>query len=167
MNITPHDESIAYIDGANLHQGIKACGWDLHYKHFRSWLRQKFSINEAYLFIGLIPKNAQLYTFLQNVGYKLVFKEVVYDKDGRAKGNCDADLVAQAMRDFYERKPKRVVLVSSDGDYSPLVKFWQEKEVPCVIVSPAPVQRCSILLKKTNVPIVYLNDVRKKLERKK
>jgi len=154
---------IAYIDGANLHKGIESLSWKLDYRKFRSWIRQKFGVTDAYLFIGLMPKHANLYTSLQNIGYKLVFKEVIYDGDGRAKGNCDADLVLQATRDYFEQGITSVVLVSSDGDYAPLIKFWLEKKVQCVIISPAPTSKCSILLKRTGVPIVYLQEVKHKL----
>jgi uncharacterized LabA/DUF88 family protein len=155
--------TIAYVDGANLHKGVESSGWKLDYRRFRSWIRQKFSVTDAHLFIGLMPKHAALYTSLQNAGYKLVFKEVIYDGDGNAKGNCDADLVLQAARDFYEKGITSVVLVSSDGDYTPLVKFWLEKGVRCTIVSPASIRKCSILLKKTGAPIVYLEEVKHKL----
>jgi len=155
--------TIAYIDGANLHKGVESENWKLDYRKFRSWVRQKFDVSEAFLFIGLMPKNASLYTSLQYAGYKLVFKEVVYDGDGKAKGNCDADLVLKAARDHFEDGVKSVVIVSSDGDYSSLVKFWLEKRVHCTIVSPAPIKRCSILLKRTGAPIVYLDEVKHKL----
>lgn len=154
---------IAYIDGANLHKGVESLAWKLDYRKFRSWIRQKFYVTDAHLFIGLMPKHATLYTALQNAGYKLAFKEVVYDGNGHAKGNCDADLVLQATRDYYENTVATVVLVSSDGDYTPLIKFWLEKGVHCTIISPAPTHKCSILLKKTGVPIVYLEDVKHKL----
>ena len=111
----------------------------------------------------MLSKQADLYTFLQSAGYTLVFKEVVFDGTGKAKGNCDADLVLKAVRDVYERKPHSVILVSSDGDYAPLVAFWKEQHVQCTIVSPAPVDKCSILLKRTGAPIVYLKDVQSKL----
>ncbi len=156
-------DTVAYIDGANLHKGIQSSAWKLDYRKFRSWIRQKFDVTEAHLFLGLITKNANLYTSLQNAGYILVFKEVVYDGAGNAKGNCDADLVLKASRDYYEKETRSVVLISSDGDYTPLVKFWMEKGVHCTIVSPAPIQKCSILLKRTGAPIVYLEDVKHKL----
>lgn len=35
-------------------------------------------------------------------GFTLIFKEVVYDGDGKPKGNCDADLVLQATRRGFE-----------------------------------------------------------------
>ena len=153
----------AYIDGANLHKGVESSAWKIDYRKFRSWIRQKFGISYAHLFIGLMPKHADMYTFLQSAGYTLTFKEIVYDGAGKAKGNCDADLVLKATRDFFENPPQAVVLVSSDGDYAPLVRFWLEKKVGCTIVSPAPRDKCSILLKRTGAPIVYLEDMKHKL----
>lgn len=155
---------IAYIDGANLHRGVVSLGWQLDYARFRVWLRDKYGVARAYLFIGYIPQNKDLYTHLQEAGFTLVFKDVVFDGDGKAKGNCDADLVAHAMQDFYERRTTAAVLVTSDGDYAPLVKFWQEKQHLAVILSPAPVEKCSLLLKRTGAKIVYL-DFKKKLLR--
>jgi uncharacterized LabA/DUF88 family protein len=156
-------KSIAYIDGANLHKGVEALAWKLDYRRFRSWVRQKFNISEVYLFIGMMSKHASLYTSLQSAGYNLIFKEIIFDGQGRAKGNCDADLVLQATRDYFEKNPSSVILVSSDGDYAPLVAFWQEKGVPCTVVSPAPIEKCSILLKRTGAPIVYLEEVKHKV----
>ena len=57
-----------------------------------------------------------------------------------------------------------MVIVTSDGDYSSLVKFWMEKKVECTVLSPASIKRCSVLLKRTNAPIVYLEDVKHKLQ---
>lgn len=161
--MNPELTAVAYIDGANLHKGVDELGWKLDYRKFRSWIRQKFGVFEACLFLGLIPRNASLYTSLQSSGYKLFFKEVIYDGAGKAKGNCDADLVLQAARSHYEQTVASVVLVASDGDYAPLVRFWLEKKVHCVIVSPAPTNKCSVLLKRVGVPIVYLDEVKHKL----
>lgn len=154
-----HEEKTsAYVDGANLHRGIKSLGWELDYARFRVWLSDKYHVGRAYLFIGMIPRYNDLYSSLQKAGFTLIFKEVVYDDNGKAKGNCDADLVVQAMRDSYEEAGTKAVLVASDGDYSPLVKFWCEKNQMKVILSPAPHDKCSILLKRIGVKISYLND---------
>lgn len=164
--------NIAYIDGANLHKGIKSLGWELDYARFRIWLTEKYSVKRAYLFIGLVPKYKDLYTYLQESGFTLVFKETTYDGDGNIKGNCDADLVLQAVKDYYENNFKEAIIVSSDGDYSSLVKFLKEKNKLKAILSPANNKMCSILLKRTAVPIIYLNDKnpilkKKGLEKKK
>ena len=151
-------KNAAYIDGANLHNGAKSLPWHFDYKRFRVWLREKYSVEQAYLFIGMMPKYAELYTKLQEQGYTLVFKDVIYDGNGKAKGNCDADLVVAAMRDAYENIFDTAILVSSDGDYAPLVKFLLTKEKILRIISPYETRKCSILLKRTGVKISYIEN---------
>lgn len=159
----PKKNNYAYIDGANLHRGIISFDWTLDYGRFRIWLSEKYSVKNAYIFIGLIPKYKELYKYLQECGFTLIFKEVVYDGNGKPKGNCDADLVLQIARDTYENKFNMAIIVSSDGDYAGLVKFLQEKNKLEIILSPSNQKRCSILLKRTNAPITYLDDVKNKI----
>lgn len=157
--------NIAYIDGANLHKGISNLGWKLDYARLRVWLREKYSVERAYIFIGLVPKFKGLYTYLQEIDYTLVFKETVHDGDGNVKGNCDADLVLHVVRDVYERQFDRVVLVSSDGDYASMVSLLIEKGKLHTILSPS--KKCSILLKRTNAPISYIADQKNILQKEK
>jgi uncharacterized LabA/DUF88 family protein len=159
--------NVAYIDGANLHKGAKQLGWILDYGKLRVWLKEKYGVDQAYLFLGLVPKYKSLYTHLQELGYTLVFKEVTYDGTGKVKGNCDADIVVHAMRDAYENNYPQVILVSSDGDYAGLVSFLIEKNKLRAILSPAIAKKCSVLLKRTNAKIAYINDQRIILENKK
>lgn len=157
----------AYINGANLHNGIVGFGWELDYARFRIWLTEKYKVKNAYIFIGLIPKYKELYKYLQESGFTLIFKEVVYDGDGKPKGNCDADLVLQTTRDAYDNKFDKAVIVSSDGDYAGLVKFLKERGKLRIILSPHTKDKCSILLKRTDAPITYINNVRSFLEKEK
>ncbi|HNW96540.1 MAG TPA: NYN domain-containing protein [Candidatus Paceibacterota bacterium] len=151
----------AYIDGNNLYRGVKNSSWNIDLFRFKRWLADKYGVTQAYYFIGLIPKEKDLYETLQKAGFTLIFKGVVYDGDGKPKGNCDADLVLQAVRDVYENACEQSVLVSSDGDYAGLVKFLKEKNKLKIILSPSVPEKCSILLKRTNAPITYLNDVKR------
>lgn len=52
--------NVAYIDGANLHKGVKALGWNLDYRRLRVWLREKYGVGQAYIFIGLVPQKGML-----------------------------------------------------------------------------------------------------------
>src|SRR3989344_5722263 len=158
MGMKKNENNFAYIDGANLHRGISSFGWRLDYTRFRVWLSEKYGVNRAYIFIGLIPKYKELYTYLQKAGFTLVFKEVIYGDNGKPKGNCDADLVLQATRDVYENKFDKAIIVSSDGDYASLIKFFKERGKLRIILSPHNKDLCSILLKRTDAPIAYLND---------
>ena len=152
------ENNVAYIDAANLHKGVENLGWHINYRRFRVWLKEKYGIKQAYIFIGLVPKYKDLYTTLQEAGFTLVFKEVVYDGAGKIKGNCDADLVLKATQDAYENTFEKAVLVSIDVDYAGLVKFLLTKNKFEAILSPAPSKQCSILLKRTGAKIAYISD---------
>jgi len=154
----------AFIDGANLHRGVKSLGWELDYKRLRVWLKEKYGVDKAYIFLGLVPKNKDLYTSLQEAGFTLIFKEVVYDGNGRAKGNCDADLVLKLAQDTYENLFNKALIISSDGDYAGMVKFLLGKKKMAGILSPSVEKKCSILLKRTGASITYINDQKNILE---
>lgn len=152
------EKNIAFIDGANLYMGILSLGINLDYKKFRIWLNDKFSVSISYIFLGNIPKYSNLYTNLQESGYTIVFKEVIYDGNGKAKGNCDADLVLKAAQGYYENEYDNAIIVSSDGDYASLINFLINKNKLKAIISPANEKKCSILLKRTNAKIYYIDD---------
>lgn len=54
----------AYIDGANLHRGVISSGWRLDYRRFRVWLMDKYGVEKVYMFVGMIPKYADMYARL-------------------------------------------------------------------------------------------------------
>lgn len=160
-----HDSNYAFIDAQNLNLGIKSLGWDLDFKRFRVYLKEKYGVNVAYLFIGYIQQNQDLYASLQKAGYILIFKPVFPDKDGNVKGNVDADLVLQVMIDFPDYD--KAVIVTSDGDFYSLVKYLNERNKLKVVLSPY-IKTCSVLLKKSaKEKIVFMDNLRNKLEYKR
>jgi len=128
------------------------------------WLRDKYGVENTYLFIGLVPGNKDLYTRLQEMGYVLVYKEVTYDGAGKVKGNRDADLVLKTVVDYYEKRFSKATLVTSDGDYAGLVKFLRERDSFQSLISPS--NKCSYLLRKLDIPIVYLDTQKDKLKKR-
>jgi uncharacterized LabA/DUF88 family protein len=145
-----------YIDGANLHQGLKDLWW-LDYGRFRIRLTDKYTECSVYIFLWYIEVQEGLYNQLREAWYILIFKET-RQIEWKTKGNCDAELVVQAVSQYFEENIIKVVLVTGDGDFACLVKFFQSKR--CAITLLAPNKRfCSYLLKKTNTPIVFLDDV--------
>ncbi len=156
--------NIAYIDATNLDKALRNhLGWKMDYAKFRVWLKEKYKVERAYIFIGLIPKYKDIYTYLQKCGFELEFKDVIY-AGGIPKGNCDSDLLMKASRDMYEGDLDQAIIVASDGDYAPLVKVLLEKKRLAVILSPAMAKKCSILLKRTGAPIAYIGDQKAILE---
>jgi len=155
------DNNYAFIDSQNLNLGIRSLGWKLDYTHFRIYLKEKYGVTTAYLFIGYVPANQDLYSSLQAAGYVLVFKPTLPDKNGEVKGNIDADLVLQAMLDYNEYD--KAVIVTSDGDFYSLVKYlYKNGKLKCV--SSPYIKTCSVLLKKTDrEKIVFMDNLRQKL----
>lgn len=162
-------KNYGFIDGANLHKGISELGWKLDYKRFRVFLKQKYNVEKAYLFLGFISKNAQMYKDLQDWGYTIVFKPTIPNGKGEVKGNIDAELVLQTVSDFYEKKYNQAVLVTGDGDFACLADFLKNKNGLRIILSPNH-KKCSILLKQhTAFTITFLSGpgLKEKLEYKK
>ncbi|KKR79451.1 MAG: hypothetical protein UU24_C0008G0014 [Candidatus Nomurabacteria bacterium GW2011_GWA2_40_9] len=153
----------AFIDAQNVHLGIKSLGWDLDWKKFRIHLKEKYNITTAYLFIGFIQTNQNLYSSLQKAGYILIFKPIIFDGEGKVKGNCDADLVLHSVleKDNYDK----AIIVTSDGDFYSLVRYLYENHKLLCVLSPY-VKTCSKLLKKEAKEKIYSMDNLKKKLRK-
>lgn len=155
----------AFIDSQNLNLGIQELGWKLSFRKFRIYLRDKYHVNKAYLFIGYLPENQNLYRTLQEYGYVLIFKPVMKDHNGKPKGNVDADLVLQAMVDY--NKYDKAVVITSDGDFYCLVNYLYDNDKLEIVISPNK-EKCSILLKKSaKEKIDFIDNLRQKLEYKK
>jgi hypothetical protein len=75
--VNKSEKTYAFIDSQNLNLGVMSQGWKLSFERFRVYMRDKYKVEKAYLFIGYIPDNQNLYTYLQTVGYILIFKPVL------------------------------------------------------------------------------------------
>lgn len=158
------DKINIYIDGNNLYRSAKELGFDIDYKKFRGWLRQKYNANNVYLFIGLVPERVNFYEYLQSSGYILVFKQTISVGE-KIKGNCDAELVLKTVSDFYTKSFTSCILITGDGDFGCLVEFLKENKAIERIISPDE-NKCSILLRNKNTEITFLNTLYHKFSKK-
>jgi len=159
-----HAKNFAFIDGQNLHLGLKETGIALDFKKFRIYLREKLDVTEAYYFIGYMHENQALYANLQRAGFILQFKEVSKDHTGKAKGNVDVDLTLRVMEKLPEYD--RAVLVTNDGDFASVVSYLIDKGKFATVLIPNR-GKCSYLLRKAaKGHIDYLDQARGKIERK-
>ncbi|WKZ30798.1 MAG: NYN domain-containing protein [Candidatus Dojkabacteria bacterium] len=128
----------AFIDSQNLNLGMRSLGWRIDYQKFRLYLKNKYNVQKAYLFIGLVPNNQQLYSDLQSAGFILVFKPTVrYFVRGKetVKGNVDAELVLHASAIEYSKYDKAII-VSGDGDFSCLIQFLVKRKKLLALLTP-------------------------------
>ncbi|MDP3974993.1 MAG: NYN domain-containing protein [Candidatus Jorgensenbacteria bacterium] len=157
----PKENNYAFIDSQNVYKGIKTLGWKLDWGRFRVYLREKYGVSTAYLFIGFMPEHNDIYDELQKAGFVLKFKPVLPNGKDGVKGNVDADLVLQAMLDY--ARYDYAVIVSSDGDFYSLVRHLYDTKKLEIVMSPH-VDTCSHLLKKSaKEKIVYMNNLSQKI----
>ena len=152
----------AYVDGQNLYKSFDDLDWRLDYKKFRIYLKEKYNVKIAYIFMGFIKENQSLYNFLEDSGYRLIFKNVTEVTLGKIKGNVDAELVLQSMIDF--NSYEKAVIVTSDGDFSCLVNYLDLKQKLMCVISPQRIKCSKLLRKAAKSKMFYLDTVRSKLE---
>ncbi len=143
-----------FIDSQNLNLGTSKDiyrnkkliykGWKLDFKKFRRYLTDKFRVTKAFLFIGYIKQNENLYKQLRSEGYILVFKPTVRDQQGKPKGNVDAELVLYSAAIEYPNYHKAII-VSGDGDFRCLHEFLEKNRKLLHIVIPNEKSESSLL----------------------
>jgi uncharacterized LabA/DUF88 family protein len=127
-------DNIAFIDGQNLHLGTTGQdggGWKIDLTRFRRYLRDKYSVHDAYYFLGFVSESEQdLYTSIQKAGFILEFREHGAALKGKKKGNVDSDVVFAIMRNLLDAPNDfdKIILVSGDGDYKKIVDYLIRKD---------------------------------------
>lgn len=152
----------AFIDSQNINLGVSSKKWKLDWGKFRLLLRNKYGVKKAFLFIGYVESNAELYKHLQEVGFIIIFKNVlaiVKDEKTTYKGNVDAELVLHAM--IEAPNYDRAVIATGDGDFFCLIEYLESNNKLEKIVTAN--QRFSSLLRKYSKYIVDLYTLRGKL----
>ncbi|OHA16665.1 MAG: hypothetical protein A3G52_03115 [Candidatus Taylorbacteria bacterium RIFCSPLOWO2_12_FULL_43_20] len=147
--------NFAFIDSQNLNLAIREQGWRLDWQKFRIYLRDKYGISKAYLFIGYKPGNEALYTFLQKADYLCIFKPTLELSGGRVKGNVDAELVLHEILEIDNYN--RAVIVSGDGDFYCLIEHLLKVDKLEKVLVPNQ-KKYSALLKRLSSPLRNIFD---------
>lgn len=84
-------------------------------------------------------KRVRFYIKIEKFGYKLILKPIktYYDPEGLPirKANCDVDMAFYLMRD--RNSFERVLILSGDGDFLPVLKFLKENKKEVLILARA------------------------------
>ncbi|MFA4930947.1 MAG: NYN domain-containing protein [Patescibacteria group bacterium] len=166
----------AFIDSQNLNLGTSKnlynknkrqiySGWKLDFQKFFIYLRDKFRVSKAFLFIGYIEDNQKLYDELKKIGYQLIYKPTTKDALGKPKGNIDAELVLHAAAIEFNHY-HQAVIVSGDGDFRCLYEFLIGKKKLLRIIIPN-IHAQSSLLRGFQKYKTFLEYEKEKLKHKK
>src|SRR5580700_6336144 len=148
MDQTKQRQVYAFIDSQNLNVGTQKFGWKMNWAKFRNFLSDRYGVEKAYMFIGYLPENEDLYEKMHEAGYLVVLKPTFdvtkprpeIDKNDReddkpVKGNIDADLVLWAMKEMPNYK--KAIIVSGDGDFYSLVEYLVNKNRLLHLLAPS------------------------------
>lgn len=159
-------KNYAFIDSQNLNLSIRALGWELDFQRFRRYLKEKYGVIKAFLFVGYIEGNNGLYKYLQGAGFICIFKPTLKYKNGTTKGNCDAELVLRAMIEYSNYS--KAVIVTGDGDFYCLVNYFIGKDKLKAVLIPNRFKFSALLkFKHFRQYLRYMNDLENKLGRLK
>lgn len=150
----------AFIDSQNLNMGTQKAGWKMDWRKFRKFLQEEHNVTSAFMFIGYITENQDLYNQLETAGYRIILTPTVDQKgDELTKGNIDADLVLWAMKELpnYEK----AIIVSGDGDFYGLAEYLAVNGRLLNIMTPN--WQYSSLLKPFDKYIVRIDKLKNKL----
>lgn len=154
----------AFIDSQNLNLAIREQGWILDFKRFRRYLEDKYKVAKAFIFIGYVAQNQDLYTSLQKSGYILIFKPTLFMPDGKVKGNVDAEMVLHTM--IETPNYDQALIVTGDGDFYCLVDYLIKNGKLLKLMIPNR-NKYSSLFRKLMPHIVFMNELQGKLEHRK
>lgn len=168
----------AFIDSQNLNLGTQKAGWKMDWRKFRQYLREKYNVTKAYMFIGYVPEFEDMYQQLHDAGYLIVLKPTSEvskpssdDKtDGKdkpedkkiIKGNIDADLVLWAMKEI--NSYNKAIIVSGDGDFHGLLEYLNQQNKLLHVMTPN--WQYSQLLKEFDDKLIRLDQLKNQLQYK-
>ena len=97
-------------------------GWKIDYKKLLAYLQEKYDANRIFYFGGV-----EIHDFKYD-----------YQEDGttKRKANCDVDMAFYMMKE--KEKFERVIVLSGDGDFLPVLKYLKEQKKDVIILSRGP-----------------------------
>ncbi|TLX16839.1 NYN domain-containing protein [Rhizobium sp. MHM7A] len=138
----PRERIQVFIDGANLHGGTKALGFDIDFKKLMQYFSNngyvlRFNYYTAILDSEDVSSIRPLIDWLEYNGYRIISKPAKEFTDhlGRRKikGNMDVELAVDVLEQCC--RTDHVVILSGDGDFTALVAAVQRKGLKVTVVS--------------------------------
>ncbi len=125
----------AFIDNQNLNLGIQRLGWKMDWRKFRAFLQNDYGIKCAYMFIGYMPENEDLYNQMHDAGYLVVLKPTLemYKKpepeqpeEQKQYKNYGEKAAEEVVKESGPDVPSRAVKGNVDAE----LVLWATKEMP-------------------------------------
>lgn len=130
-----------FIDAANIFYSTKTLGWKLDYQKFLDYWKSKGKITGAYFYTAVISsrdKQLKFYKALEQIGYKVITKElkIIKDRKGKIlvhKGNFDVKLAIDIV--LKAKEFDIAILASGDSDFETVIEHLRSIQKNVIVVS--------------------------------
>ena len=97
---------------------------ELDFARFRVYLKEKYGVTKAFLFIGFVEGNNDLYVSLQSAGFLCISNRRWNTKTARPKATAMPTCPSRNDRVSHYDK---AIIVTGDGDFYCLVQYLIER----------------------------------------
>jgi len=129
-----------FIDAANIIHCRKDLGWKVDFKKLKKYFEAKGNLVAIYYYSAYLEESTAQQSFFEMVsrkGYILRLKRLrkILNDDGTItlKGNCDTDLVVDAVARMHEYDT--AVIMSGDSDFVSLINLLKGQKKRVVVIS--------------------------------
>ncbi len=129
-----------FIDAANVIHCHRDIGWKVDYKKVKKYFEGRCQLTGIYYYSAYFEESAgqrSFFEMLDRKGYIVRTKKIrkIRDDDGnmRLKGNCDTDIVVDAVASLEQYDT--AVLMSGDSDFVSLVNLLKGRGKSVIVIS--------------------------------
>ncbi|PIU33307.1 NYN domain-containing protein [Candidatus Shapirobacteria bacterium CG07_land_8_20_14_0_80_39_12] len=129
-----------FIDAANILYSQKTLGWKIDYQKLKKWVAFQVKLVGLYYYTGKVGKLEKQIKFihrLENLGYKVIAKEVKFIKINTTKtfpkANLDVELALDAFR--LAKEYDTLLLFSGDSDFAYLLDLLKKLNKRTIVIS--------------------------------
>ena len=154
----------AYVDAQNFESYFRyAYSKYINFRSLFMYLKKTRNVDKVFIFIKNITKKERIIEF-KAIGYEVIKCEC---KDERGSYNIDTDLVITAVEEFFVTQKHDILLMSGDGDFLPLLKFYEDYNCYTEIIGPSKKEGVNNQGRPTSGKLIYIKNANGILENRK
>jgi uncharacterized LabA/DUF88 family protein len=138
--MTEATPNYCFIDGQNLETSLHKNNLVPNYLDLFCYLQGKYKVTKIYYCAKFTNKTERrkLFNKLRDIGYEIIFSSGCGNAnlDGFHKVNVDADLIVKALKEYYSVEKFGLILISGDGDFIPLIRFFEDEKQFVKLICP-------------------------------
>jgi len=162
-------KSKVYIDGANVFYSQKKLGWSLDWQKVKDFIEDKKEVVEYRYYTGIKnddDKMRKYLRYLNHIKFYTITKPLKKIKISESKFiykcNFDVEITTDILLEKYSLD--EMILFSGDSDFSYLIDKLKSMGKKVIVFSSKKTLSWELKLKASE--IVYLEDIREKIERR-